>query len=66
MKVFTIYGPRNHLGYMTRNSLSNFHPNITWRLHTKFGFERRSVFEEKNMKMLYLSDLRQRSMNGLS
>ena len=37
-QIFTIYEPGSHLGYVTRNIWINSHPNIPWRLNTKFGF----------------------------
>ena len=62
-KVFTKYGPGNHLGYVTRNIWTNFHPNIPWRLHKKFGFKQPNFFKETKLEMLNLSDLGQRSVN---
>ena len=49
LKVFTIYGPGRHLGHVTRNIWTYFHPNIHWRLHMKFGFKRSSVFWGKGV-----------------
>ena len=43
-KVFTIYRPGSHLGHVTQNIWTHFHPNIPWRLHMKFGFKRPCVF----------------------
>ena len=50
LKVFAMYGPGSHLGHVTQNIWTNFHPNIPWRrLHMKFGFKRPSVFWGKEV-----------------
>ena len=51
LKVFTIYGLGSHLGHVTLNIWTNFHPNIPWRLRRKFGFKRpKCFFEEKKFE----------------
>ena len=40
---FTIYGPGSHLGHVTQNIWTNFHPNIPWRHNLKFGFNQPSA-----------------------
>ena len=53
-KIFTIYGLGSHLGHVTLNIWTNFHPNIPWRL--KFGFKRPKCFlRKRSLKMLNLS-----------
>ena len=46
---FTISGSGSHLGHVTQNIWTNFHPNSPWRLNMKFGFNRPSVFWEKEV-----------------
>ena len=50
LKVFTIYGSGSHLGHVTQNIWTNFHPNIPWRLHMKFGFKGLVFLEEKKFE----------------
>ena len=49
LKGFTIYGTGSQLGHMTLNIWTNFHPNIPWRLHLKFGFKRPNAFWGKEV-----------------
>ena len=49
LKVLTIYGLGSHLGQVTLNIWTNFHPNIPWRLHRKFGFKRPKCFLRKEV-----------------
>ena len=48
------YGPGSHLGHVTRNIWTNFHPNSPWRLNMKFGFNRPSVVWGKEVWKCWL------------
>ena len=47
LKVFIICGPGGHLGHVTRNIWTNFHPDIPWRLLMNLASNCLVFFEEK-------------------
>ena len=48
-RFLTINGLGSHLGHVTQNIWTNFHPNIPWGRYMKFGFNRTSVFWGKEV-----------------
>ena len=61
-KIFTIYGHGSHLGHVIWNILTNFHPNIPWRLPTSHGG---SIWKMASNNLVFFC-LRKRSLKMLN